>query len=210
MINYLWAFMVVAGVLWGSFHGTAAIYEVSAETINSAKDAVELGIMLLGVVGMWCGVMKIAEEAGLTKKWAHGLEGAITFLFPDIPKNHPVRNDIATNMIANILGLGWAATPAGLKAMKGLQRLNEMEFQGQYVNSGSEISPKLNSASNSMCTLLVINISSLQLIPINIIAYRTEYQSANATAIIGPSIIATLTSTMVAIIFCKVICSRRK
>lgn len=205
MINYLWAFMVVAGVFWGSFQGSAAIYEVSTGAIDSAKEAVELGIMLLGVVGMWSGIMKIAEKSGLTAKWAMAIEPAISFLFPDIPDGHPVRCDIATNMIANILGLGWAATPAGLKAMQGLMELKE---QTVTMSENGGIHEK-SAASNSMCTLLVINISSLQLIPINIIAYRAEYGSSNATAIIGPAIVATMVSTLVAVLFSRAMCSRK-
>lgn len=206
MINYIWAFMIIAGVIWGGLKGQAAIYVVSENVINSAGDAITLGMTLLGVVGLWCGVMRIAEEAGLTEKWANMIQPAITFLFPDIPDNHPVRKDISTNLLANILGLGWAATPAGLKAMRGLA---EIDKNGHGFNTMSDnFYSDSQIASNSMCTLLVINISSLQLIPVNIIAYRMKYQSINATAIIGPSILATLISTITAIIFCKLACKR--
>ena len=116
----------------------------------------------------------------------------IRFLFPDIPKDDIANEYIATNMMANILGLGWAATPSGLLAMKELNRLN-----------GDK-----ETASNEMCTFLVINISSLQLIPINVIAYRMQYGSANPTEIIAPAIVATLVSTFVAIIFCLIMRKR--
>ncbi len=200
MLNYIWAFMVIFGVLYGGIQGGAVIGEVADSAINSAKDAVELCIVMLGVVGMWNGIMNIAKESGLIEKWTKGFEPVISFLFPGIPKGHPVRGDIATNMIANILGLGWAATPAGLAAMKGLSDL-AIE-QKRWINA--------KYATNEMCTFLVINISSLQLIPMTIIAYRSQYGSANPTAIIGPGLVATLSTTIIAVIFCKVMCGRRR
>lgn len=199
MLNYIWAFMVIFGVLYGGIQGGAVIGEVADSAINSAKDAVELCIVMLGVVGMWNGIMNIAKESGLIEKWTKGFEPVISFLFPGIPKGHPVRGDIATNMIANILGLGWAATPAGLVAMKGLSDL-AIE-QKRWINE--------KYATNEMCTFLVINISSLQLIPMTIIAYRSQYGSANPTAIIGPGLVATLSTTIIAVIFCKVMCMRK-
>lgn len=199
MLNYIWAFMVIFGVLYGGIQGGVVIGEVADSAINSAKDAVELCIVMLGVVGMWNGIMNIAKESGLIEKWTKGFEPVISFLFPGIPKGHPVRGDIATNMIANILGLGWAATPAGLAAMKGLADL-AIE-QKRWINT--------KYATNEMCTFLVINISSLQLIPMTIIAYRSQYGSANPTAIIGPGLVATLSTTIIAVIFCKVMCMRK-
>lgn len=199
MLNYIWAFMVIFGVLYGGIQGGTVIGEVADSAINSAKDAVELCIVMLGVVGMWNGIMNIAKESGLIEKWTKGFEPVISFLFPGIPKGHPVRGDIATNMIANILGLGWAATPAGLAAMKGLADL-AIE-QKRWINT--------KYATNEMCTFLVINISSLQLIPMTIIAYRSQYGSANPTAIIGPGLVATLSTTIIAVIFCKVMCMRK-
>lgn len=199
MLNYIWAFMVIFGVLYGGIQGGAVIGEVADSAINSAKDAVELCIVMLGVVGMWNGIMNIAKESGLIEKWTKSFEPVISFLFPGIPKGHPVRGDIATNMIANILGLGWAATPAGLVAIKGLSDL-AIE-QKRWINE--------KYATNEMCTFLVINISSLQLIPMTIIAYRSQYGSANPTAIIGPGLVATLSTTIIAVIFCKVMCMRK-
>lgn len=190
MLNYVWAFMIIFGVIVGGFRGGDIISLVSGETIDSAKEAVELCIVMLGVVGLWNGIMNIAKKASLIDKWTKKIEPAISFLFPLIPKEDPVRLDIATNMIANILGLGWAATPAGLRAMEGLARLNR---------GNSRV------ATNEMCTLLVINISSLQLIPVNIIAYRSQYGSVDPTGIIGPGLLATLVTTIVAVIFCKLV-----
>lgn len=129
--------------------------------------------------------MNVAKRAGLIDAMTKALRPALRFLFPDIPADHVVNEYIAANMIANMLGLGWAATPYGLKAMEQMKELNE----------GSHI------ASADMCTFLIINISSLQLIPVNIIAYRSQYGSVSPTSIIGMGLIATLVSTAVGIIF---------
>ena len=190
MLNFIWGFMIVAGVIYGSFQGQTVISLVSQGAIDSAKEAVELCITMLGVVGLWSGLMNIAGKSGLIEKWTRAIEPVVSFLFPCIPKEDVVRQDISTNIIANMLGLGWAATPAGIRAMQGLSRLNH----------------NAKVASNEMCTFLVINISSLQLIPVNMIAYRSQYGSADATAIIGPGFLATLVTTLIAIVLCKVIC----
>ena len=123
---------------------------------------------------------------------------AIHFMFPKIPAKHPALEYISTNVIANILGLGWAATPAGLKAMEALADLEQERHQ-----SGEASVKSTASASDEMCTFLVLNISSLQLIPVTIIAYRSQYGSPDPTAVIAPAILATLVSTLAAIIFCK-------
>lgn len=187
MLDYIWAFMIIAGVVLGGLRGPEIVNMVAEGALDSAKEAIELCIVMLGVVGLWNGIMNIAKEAGLISKWTKGINPAISFLFPKIPQDDEVRQDIAMNMIANMLGLGWAATPAGLRAMKGLKRL----------------SANAKKASNEMCTLIVLNISSLQLIPVNIIAYRSRYGSANPTAVIGPGLVATTVATIVAIIFCR-------
>lgn len=196
MLNYLWAAMIIIGIVYGSITGNIEV--VGNAAIDSGKDAVSLCITMLGVVTMWTGIMKIATNCGIIAAASRKLSPFITFLFPRLPKNHIVRESITTNFIANIFGLGWAATPAGLKAMKELADLND---------NGDNKSYKW--ASDEMCTFLVINISSLQLIPINIIAYRSQYGSVNPTGIIVPAIIATTISTAVGIIFCKIM-SRKK
>lgn len=196
MLNYLWAAMIIIGIVYGSITGNIEV--VGNAAIDSGKDAVSLCITMLGVVTMWTGIMKIATNCGIIAAASRKLSPFITFLFPRLPKNHIVRESITTNFIANIFGLGWAATPAGLKAMKELADLND---------NGDNKSYKW--ASDEMCTFLVINISSLQLIPINVIAYRSQYGSVNPTGIIVPAIIATTISTAVGIIFCKVM-SRKK
>lgn len=206
MLDYIWAFMIIAGVIFGGFQGAEVVNLVAEGAIDSAKEAIELCIVMLGVVGLWNGIMNIAKEAGLITKWTKGINPAISFLFPKIPKEDAVRQDIAMNMIANMLGLGWAATPAGLRAMKGLKRLEE-ERRNSHVSDDKK--SEIIAASNEMCTLIVLNISSLQLIPVNIIAYRSQYGSANPTAVIGPGLVATSVATLVAIIFCRLISKRK-
>lgn len=206
MLDYIWAFMIIAGVIFGGFQGAEVVNLVAEGAIDSAKEAIELCIVMLGVVGLWNGIMNIAKEAGLITKWTKGINPAISFLFPKIPKEDAVRQDIAMNMIANMLGLGWAATPAGLRAMKGLKRLEE-ERKNSHVSDDKK--SEIIAASNEMCTLIVLNISSLQLIPVNIIAYRSQYGSANPTAVIGPGLVATSVATLVAIIFCRLISKRK-
>ena len=183
MLNYLWGYMIVLGVTIGVINGN--IGEVSKASINSSKEAVLLCIAMLGIMSMWTGIMQVAKKCGLVAAFTRGLRPVIHFLYPGIPKDHIVNEHIAANMIANILGLGWAATPMGLMAMKELKALNK----------DSEV------ASCDMCTLLIINISSLQLIPVNIIAYRSQYGSVNPAEILAAGLIATICSTCVGVIF---------
>lgn len=183
MINYLWGFMIVIGIVYGTLTGKIA--DVSITTINSAKEAVTLCITMLGIMSLWMGLMEVAKEIGLMDKLTKALKPLLRILFPDIPRDHIVNEYIASNMIANVLGLGWAATPVGLKAMKEFSKLNQMSEK----------------ASPDMCTFLIINISSLQLIPVNIIAYRSQYGSMNATEILGAGLVATLISTLVGAAF---------
>ena len=162
--------------------------ETGLEAINASKEAIALCITMLGVMGLWMGIMEIAIDCGIIKKITKLVNPLIKKLFPDIPDESKAREYITSNFIANILGLGWAATPVGLKAMEELRKLN----------NDSEV------ASCDMCTFLIINISSLQLIPINIIAYRSQYGSVNPSSIIGRSMIATIISTLAAVIFASV------
>lgn len=194
MLNYIWAFMIVTGVVWAVVHGNIAA--VTQGLLDSAADAVSLCITMLGVVSMWTGVLKIGERSGLIDHLVRRMEPVLHFLFPGLPAGHPARRSIAVNMIANIFGLGWAATPAGLQAMKELAQTED----GQQ-RSGV--------ASREMCTFLIINISSLQLIPMNMIAYRGQYGSAAPAAIVGPAVAATAVSTLTAAAFCRVMDRRR-
>ena len=195
MLNYLWGFMIVIGIVVGLITGNTA--QVSNTFLQSAKEAVNLCITMLGVMSFWCGLMEVAREAGIIEGLTKAMRPLLKLLFPRIPAEHPSLEYIATNMIANFLGLGWAATPAGLSAMRELKALEEeRRKEGLAVKEGS--------ASNEMCTFLIINISSLQLIPVNMIAYRSQYGSINPTAIIVPAMLATFISTLAAVIYCKV------
>ena len=150
--------------------------------------------------------MEIASKAGIVKSAARRISPLIRFLFPNLPEGHPAREHITTNIIANVLGLGWAATPAGLKAMEELSKLEEDRRAGRLPGPVR----KRGVASNEMCTFLIINISSLQLIPVNVIAYRSQYGSVNPAAIVGAGIAATAVSTLAAIIYCKMMDGKRR
>ncbi len=184
MMNKIWCFMILAGLIVGSFNGK--ITTLSDTILSSSKEAVELCILMFGIVGLWSGLMNIALSLGITTRLQKLLTPFLTFLFPNL-KNQKAKEYISTNIVANILGLGWAATPSGLKAMEELQKDN----------------PDKNTATNEMCSFLILNISSLQLIPINIIAYRSQYGSVNPSKILIPGLIATLGSTIVAVIYIK-------
>ena len=182
--------MILLGIVYGAVTGN--MQAVTDAAFASAKDAVTLCITMTGMMALWVGVMEIARGAGLIRKWSEKLKPFIHFLFPGIPTGHKVQEYIAANMIANILGLGSAATPAGLKAMEELAEIKKEKGLPEEV------------ASNEMCTFLILNISSLQLIPVSVIAYRSQYGSSNPSAITGAAIAATLVSTATAVIFCKI------
>lgn len=203
MLNYLWAGMMAVGILWAAFHGNMAA--VTDGALESTKEAVTLCLTMLGIMSFWCGILRIGEEAGLIEAMTKKMRPVIHFLFPQIPKDHPASAYISTNMIANMLGLGWAATPAGLKAMEELEKLEEERRTGKQTGA-----VKRGTANNEMCAFLIINISSLQLIPINMIAYRSQYGSVNPSAIVGPALAATAVSTLVGVVFCKMMDRRRR
>ena len=189
MLNYLWGGMILIAVVYGTVTGN--VKEVGAAAVDSSKDAVELCITMLGVMALWTGIMKIAEASGLMGKFIRLVRPVLRFLFPEVPEDSKANDYIASNLLANILGLGWAATPFGLKAMTELQKIN--------VEQGG----KKEVASRAMCAFLILNISSLQLIPVNIIAYRSQYGAVNPAEIVGPAMIATLISSLAAIVFVK-------
>ena len=246
-MNYIWGAMILIGIVWGTINGN--VEAVSDAVLSSAKEAVTLCITMLGVMGLWTGLMEIAKDAGIIHGISKKIQPLIRFLFPEIPDGHPVGEHITMNCVANFLGLGWAATPAGLRAMESLAELEEerrkesndlnaaVERKGVVdrkgvverkdavdqsgtVNVKRVVNPKgmerykqkrskvrvmpKGVASNEMCTFLILNISSLQLIPVNVIAYRSQYGSVNPTAIVGPGILATAVSTGVAIAFSKI------
>lgn len=200
-MDIIWGMMVVGGIVYAAFTGN--LQAVTDAALSSSREAVQLCIAMAGVMAFWVGLMEIAGACGMIQAFTRKIKPLIRFLFPGIPKGHPAGEQIAVNFIANFLGLGWAATPAGLRAMEELAKLEE-ERRGQG-NAGGDRKPMPRGiASNEMCTFLILNISSLQLIPVNIIAYRSQYGSVNPTAIVGPGILATAVSTAVAVIFCKV------
>lgn len=241
MLNYIWAFMILVGVIYGAITGRMA--DITNAALDSAGDAVSLCITMIGVMALWVGLMEIAQKSGLIAKLTRGIQPFINFLFPRIPAGHPAREYISTNLIANVLGLGWACTPAGLKAMEALAKLEAERGTSGYAAVEGRWNPKLQEiasgnkifgrtgsepivrnadkpmgpgedvsrgkgkreriASNEMCTFLILNISSLQLIPVNMIAYRQQYGSVNPAGIIAPAIVATFISTLTAVVYCK-------
>ena len=204
MLNYLWAGMILVGIIFAAF--TGRMPDITNAALDSSKEAVTLCITMMGVMSFWVGLMEIAANAGIIENTSKKIRPLIRFLFPNLPGNHPAQEHITTNIIANVLGLGWAATPAGLKAMEELSKLEDDRRQGRFPGPVR----KKGIASNEMCTFLIINISSLQLIPVNVIAYRSQYGSVNPAAVVGPGIAATAVSTLAAVIFCKVIDGKRR
>jgi len=179
MLNYIWFGMMFIAVIVGILTGN--IDAVTQAAIDMAKTAVEIAIGLIGIMALWLGTMKIAEESGLIRIIARAIRPITIRLFPDVPEDHPAIGSIILNMAANLLGLGNAATPLGLKAMEELQDLN----------------PEKDTATNAMCTFLAINTSSVQLIlPATVVALM----GAAANQIFITTILATGLSTIAAII----------
>lgn len=210
MLNWIWAGMIMVGVVYAAC--TGQMDRLTAGALDSAGEAIGLCITMAGVVALWMGLMEIASEAGLIKKMTKGIAPFLDFMFPRIPKGHKAREYIATNVVANVLGLGWACTPAGLKAMETLAELEAERGNSEYLPERSSGKSGVfaraerkqeRHASREMCDFLILNISSLQLIPVNMIAYRSEYGSVNPAGIIGPAIVATLCSTLAAVLYCK-------
>ncbi len=203
MLNYLWAGMILVGIIFAAF--TGRMPEITNAALDSSKEAVTLCITMMGVMSFWVGLMEIAAKADIIKSASRKMKPLIRFLFPSLPAGHPAVDPITANIIANVLGLGWAATPAGLKAMEELSKLEEDRRRGLLPGPVR----KRGIASNEMCTFLIINISSLQLIPVNVIAYRSQYGSTNPAAIVGAAIVATAVSTVAAVIYCKTMDRKR-
>lgn len=187
MLNYLWSLMILIGMVWGAMSGD--LDAVTQGLLDSAKEAVTLGLTMLGIMSFWSGILEVGNRAGLMEWLAGKMTPVLSFLFPELPKDHPARRPLAVNMIANMMGVGMAATPAGLEAMKELQR-------GQKDP---------HTATDSMCTFLILNISSLQLVPITMVAYRSQYGSKAPAAVLGPALVATACSTLAAVVFCRAV-----
>lgn len=196
-MTYLWSGMIIIGIIYGALTGN--FKAVTEAIVSSGKDAVTLCISMAGIVAMWSGLMKIAEMSGMVEKLSGKMRPVMRFLFPDLEPDSESCKYISLNFLSNILGLGWAATPAGLKAMESLA-----EVENRRTKAEIESENRKRIASKEMCTFLIINISSLQLIPVNMIAYRAQYGSADPTAVVGPGIVATAASTAVAVIFCRI------
>ncbi len=187
MVNFVWLVMIVFGILVAGAKGNVDV--VTKAALDGANDAVKISISLIAIISFWLGIMKLAEEAGLVRALAWLVRPAMRFLFPSVPKDHPAMGSIVMNLSANILGLGNAATPMGLIAMRELQKLN----RGR------------DSASDAMCTFLALNTSCVTLIPTTIIGIRLLYGSTDPTSIVGPTIMATAFSMAVAIIVDRIL-----
>jgi len=185
MVNWIWLFFIVAGFAVAAFQGKIEV--VTQAAFDGAKSGVTVCFGLISIMVFWLGMMRIAEDAGLLEKLARLLSPVVRFLFPSVPRNHPALGYIMSNMSANILGLGNAATPMGIKAMQELQRLN----------------PDKETASPAMCTLLALNTASITLIPTTLIAIRMNYNSINPAEIVGTTLMATIVSTLAAILVDK-------
>ncbi len=188
MLNYIWFGMIAISVLVGIITGN--LDAVTDAAFDSARKAVDLAIGLIGIMALWLGIMQIAEKAGLISALAKGIRPLARWLFPDIPDGHPALGSIVLNMSANMLGLGNAATPMGLKAMKELQELN----------------PAQDTATNAMVTFLAINTSSVQiLLPATVVGLM----GAASAAIFIPVLLASTVSTVVAIVAARWLEKRR-
>lgn len=204
MLNYLWGYMILIGLTVGIV--TGQVEAVSNAAIDSAGEAVTMAITMLGIMSMWTGLIEVARRAGLMDSLTRGLRPVLRFLFPRISPEQKANEYLTANIIANLLGLGWAATPMGLKAMKELAQMERERIAKKEGTTADDI--ELTKASDEMCTFLVINISSLQLIPVSVIAYRAQYGSVNPAAVVVPGLIATTVSTAVAVLFCRFMCRK--
>lgn len=186
MLNIIWPIFILISFIYAILNGN--IENINNSIFESASNAVQLSITFFGTICLWNGIMKIAQTTTFVEKLSNLLKPLINFLFPDIKKNQKAKEEISMNMIANFLGLGNAATPLGLKAMKTLQKENE----------------KKDTITNSMAMFIVINTASMQLIPTTVIAIRSSLNSNNPSQIIFPIWIATICAAMAAIISTKI------
>ena len=176
MLNYIWLSLIILAVVLGGINGK--IEGVTKSAIDAASNSVTLAIGLIGVMALWMGIMKIAEDSGLVMLLARLIAPVLRWLFPDVPPDHPAMGSMLMNIAANALGLSNAATPLGLKAMEDLNKLNK--FPGV--------------ATNAMCTFLTINTAGVQLIPATMVSLMASAGSTNPTAIIGTTFAATVIS----------------
>lgn len=187
MINYVWFFMIAIGIIVAIITGN--IDSINMAIVEDASEAVMFAIGLTGIMAVWLGLMNIAEKSGLIRSFSKLLTPVTKLLFPDIPKGHPAMSAIVMNMVANMFGAGNSATAIGLKAMEEMNTLNNNKRR----------------ATNAMCMFLVINMSSIQLIPLTVIKIRADAGSLAPTEIIGTTLIATTISTVVGILSAKIL-----
>lgn len=192
MVNIIWCSFIIIGSIFCIVNGKLDL--LNTEILGSAKSSLDMILKIFPVMALWLGIMKIACESGLLNKITKIVTPLFSKMFPEIPKNHEAIGYITSNMIANIFGLGNAATPFGLKAMQSLQ----------------EINPKKDTASRSMITFLVLNTSGLTIIPTTVISLRMMYGSSNPTGIVFPCIIATFLSTIAGLIMNYILAERSK
>lgn len=192
MVNIIWMVLIFIGIFYGLI--TNNLETINTSIVDSTKVSLDMLLKIFPVLALWMGLTKIAEESKLLEKLSKGLSPFLTKLFPDIPKGHESLSLIASNMIANVFGLGSAATPFGLKAMNSLQKLNK----------------KKDTASRSMITFLVINTSGLTIIPTTIISLRMMYGSLEPTKIVFACIISTVCATIGGIIIDRILARRYK
>jgi spore maturation protein A len=185
MLNYIWLALVILAVLLGGINGK--IEEVTKAAIDSAGNAVTISIGLIGVMALWLGIMKIAEDSGLMVLLARAIAPVMKRLFPEIPEGHPAMGSMLMNIAANMLGLSNAATPLGLKAMEDLEKLNKVP----------------GVATNAMCTFLTINTAGIQIIPATMISLMQSMGSKDPTAIIGTTLASTLIAVTVGVATAK-------
>lgn len=191
MVNYIWVIMTLIGIVFGIINGT--LEEINKAVFVGAQEAVTLCIGLISVLVFWLGMMRIAEESGLLERLAKLFRPIVKRLFPEVPSDHPAMGYILSNMIANMFGLGNAATPLGIKAMEELQELN----------GGKK------TASRSMVTFLALNTASITIVPSTVIAIRMTYHSSSPTEIVVPTLIATIISAIGAILIDRFFYYRR-
>jgi len=182
MVNWIWMGMIVFSVLYGAANGK--MEKVAEAAFGGAQTGVTVCLGLISILVFWMGLMRIAEEAGLVRKLSVLMAPVVRRLFPDVPRDHPAMGYILSNMSANLLGLGNAATPMGIKAMQELQKLN----------------PEPTVATPAMCTLLALNTASITLVPTTIIAIRMNFGAVHPADIVAPTLLATLISTGAAIL----------
>ncbi|NLI13061.1 nucleoside recognition domain-containing protein [Pelotomaculum propionicicum] len=187
MVNFVWLGMIVFGIIVAAVNGNIEV--ITKAALDGANSAVKISISLIAIITFWLGIMKLAEESGLVRALAWLVRPVLRFLFPSVPKDHPAMGAIVLNLSANILGLGNAATPMGLIAMRELQSLNRDS----------------DTASEAMCTFLALNTSCVTLIPTTIIGIRLLYGSTDPTDIVGPTIMATAFSMVAAVIVDRVL-----